>query len=157
MSELNLDPYWMPYTGNRHFKSNPRIIDSADGFYYTTVDGQRIYDSFSGLWTSGLGHCYPSIVEAVQKQVAHLDFSAAFQVSHKGAFQLANRITDYAPSGFDHVFFTNSGSEAADTALKIALAYHRAKGDSTRLKLIGRQKGYHGVNFGGYVDRWYPC
>ncbi len=146
---LNLEPYWMPYTANRAFKSNPRIIESASGFYYKTMDGQTIMDSFSGLWTSGLGHCHPKIVKAVQDQVARLDYAAAFQVSHTGAFELAEKLIQFAPSGFDHVFFTNSGSEAADTALKIALACHRLRGEGTRNKLIGREKGYHGTNFGG--------
>ena len=146
---LNLEPLWLPYTANRAFKNDPRIIESAEGFYYRTHDGRTILDSFSGLWTSGLGHCHPRIVKAVQEQVARLDYAAAFQVSHTGAFELAQRVTDFAPDGFEHVFFTNSGSEAVDTALKIALGWHRARGDATRTKLIGREKGYHGVNFGG--------
>ena len=146
---LNLEPLWLPYTANRALKNDPRIIESAEGFYYRTHDGRTILDSFSGLWTSGLGHCHPRIVKAVQEQVARLDYAAAFQVSHTGAFELAQRITDFAPDGFEHVFFTNSGSEAVDTALKIALGWHRARGDATRTKLIGREKGYHGVNFGG--------
>lgn len=144
-----LDAYWMPYTANRAFKQSPRIIESAEGFYYKTPDGQTIMDSFSGLWTSGLGHCHPKIVEAVQAQVAKLDYAAAFQVAHSGVFELANKLVDFAPEGFDHVFFTNSGSESADTSLKIALAYHRTRGEGTRTKLIGREKGYHGTNFGG--------
>ena len=146
---LNLEPYWMPYTANRAFKKSPRIIESAEGFYYKTRDGRTIMDSFSGLWTSGLGHCHPKIVKAVQDQVAKLDYAAAFQVSHTGAFELADKLTNFAPAGFDHVFFTNSGSESADTSLKIALAYHRMRGEGTRTKFIGREKGYHGTNFGG--------
>lgn len=139
----------MPYTANRAFKSTPRIIDSAEGFYYKTRDGKTVLDSFSGLWTSGLGHCHPKIVEAVREQVGKLDYSAAFQVSHTGVIELADKLVNFAPEGFNHVFFTNSGSEAADTSLKIALAYHRMRGESTRTRFIGREKGYHGVNFGG--------
>ena len=146
---LNLEPFWLPYTANRAFKNAPRIIESAEGFYYRTHDGRTVLDSFSGLWSSGLGHCHPKIVKAVQEQVARLDYVAAFQVSHTGAFELAQKVTEFAPDGFDHVFFTNSGSEAVDTALKIALGWHRARGDATRTKLVGREKGYHGVNFGG--------
>ncbi len=146
---LNLEPCWLPYTANRAFKSAPRIIDSAAGCYYRTHDGRTVLDSCSGLWTSGLGHCHPRLVRAVQEQVARLDYAAAFQVSHSGAFELAQKVTEFAPDGFDHVFFTNSGSEAVDTALKIALGWHRVRGDATRTRLIGRERGYHGVNFGG--------
>ncbi len=148
-NELNLEPYWLPYTANRAFKNAPRIIESAQGFYYKTRDGQTILDSFSGLWSTGLGHCHPRIVKAVQDQVAKLDYAAAFQVGHTGAFELAEKVIDFAPDGFDHVFFTNSGSESVDTALKIALGWHRVRGEGTRIKLIGRERGYHGVNFGG--------
>ena len=146
---LNLEPYWLPYTANRAFKNDPRIIESAQGFYYRTREGRTVLDSFSGLWSTGLGHCHPKIVKAVQDQVARLDYAAAFQVGHTGAFELADKVTGFAPGGFDHVFFTNSGSEAVDTALKIALGWHRVRGDGTRIKLIGRERGYHGVNFGG--------
>lgn len=146
---MNLESYWMPFTANRAFKQQPRLIDSADGFHYKTPDGHEVLDIFSGLWTSGLGHCHPKIVEAVQKQVAHLDYSAAFQVGHPKAFELAERVCDMAPEGFSHCFFTNSGSESVDTALKIAIGYHRAKGEGTRTRLIGRERGYHGVGFGG--------
>lgn len=146
---INLRPYWMPFTANRAFKQGPRLIESAAGFYYTSVDGKRILDSCSGLWTSGLGHCHPKIVEAVQRQVAKLDYASAFQLGHPGAFELAGRVVDLAPEGFDHCFFTNSGSEAVDTALKIALAWHRVRNEGTRTRLIGRERAYHGVNFGG--------
>ena len=146
---LNLRPYWMPFTANRVFKHSPRMITSADGFYYTTHDGARVLDFFSGLWTSGLGHCHPRIVEAVQKQVAKLDYAMAFQVGHPGVFELAERLVNLAPEGIDHCFFVNSGSEAADTAMKIALGYHRARGDGARTRFIGRERGYHGVGFGG--------
>ncbi|MEM8986172.1 MAG: aspartate aminotransferase family protein [Pseudomonadota bacterium] len=149
ISNNTLASYWMPFTSNRDFQSAPRLLTRAEGHYYWSEDGRKIYDSFSGLWTTGLGHCHGKIVEAVQAQVAELDYAMAFQVGHPKAFELANRLTTMAPDGFEHAFFCNSGSEAADTALKIALAYHRAKGDATRTRLIGRERGYHGVNFGG--------
>ncbi len=145
----NLDAYWMPFTANRDFKSAPRIITGASGHYYTTENGEKLYDTFSGLWTSGLGHCHPKIVEAVQQQVATLDYCMTFQVTNNKAIALAERVTAMAPAGIDHCFFTNSGSESVDTALKIALAYHRARGEGNRTRLIGRERGYHGVNFGG--------
>jgi beta-alanine--pyruvate transaminase len=143
------DAYWMPYTANRDFKKNPRIITGASGHHYTTADGSTVYDMFSGLWTSGIGHSHPKIVEAVQKQVANLDYCMQFQLSNDVAFELAERVVDMAPEGFSSCFFTNSGSESVDTALKIALGYHRARGEGNRTRLIGREKGYHGVNFGG--------
>jgi len=143
------DAFWMPFTANRDFRKKPRIITGASGHYYTASDGSKLYDTFSGLWTSGAGHCHPKIVEAVQKQVATLDFSMTFQVSNDKAFALAERVTRLAPEGFTQCFFTNSGSESVDTALKIALAYHRARGEGQRTRLIGRERGYHGVNFGG--------
>ena len=145
----DLDAWWMPFTTNRDFKKAPRIVTSASGHYYRDSDGRRIYDGFSGLWTTGLGHSHPAIVEAVQKQVAQLDYGISFQVGNDKAFELANRLTAMAPEGFNHCFFTNSGSESVDTALKIALAYHRVRGDAARTRLIGRERGYHGVNFGG--------
>jgi beta-alanine--pyruvate transaminase len=148
-SVKNVDAYWMPFTANRDFKKRPRIISGASGHYYTTADGTRLYDTFSGLWTSGLGHCHPKIVEAVQQQVATLDYCIGFQVSSDKAFQLAERVVEMAPAEFSQCFFTNSGSESVDSALKIALAYHRARGEGHRTRLIGREKGYHGVNFGG--------
>ena len=141
--------YWLPFTANRDFRKQPRVITGADGHYYLRDDGQRIYDTFSGLWTSGVGHCHPKIVEAVQTQVAELDYCMSFQVTNDKALQLAARVTELAPHGIDHCFFTNSGSESVDTALKIALGYHRARGEGNRTRLIGREKGYHGVNFGG--------
>jgi len=145
----NIDAYWMPFTANRDFKSKPRVISGAAGHYYTTEQGTRLYDTFSGLWTSGLGHCHPRIVQAVQEQVAKLDYCMAFQVANNKAIELAGRVTAMAPEGIDHCFFTNSGSESVDTALKIALGYHRARGEGSRTRLIGRERGYHGVNFGG--------
>jgi beta-alanine--pyruvate transaminase len=141
--------YWMPFTANRDFRKQPRVISAAAGHYYTTVDGRKLYDSFSGLWTSGLGHCHPKIVEAVQEQVAVLDYCMTFQVTNDKALALAERVSAMAPDGISHCFFTNSGSESVDTALKIALGYHRAKGEGHRTRLIGRERGYHGVNFGG--------
>jgi len=143
------DSYWMPFTANRDFREKPRIFVGAEGHYYKTEDGRQVYDAFSGLWTSGLGHCHPKIVEAVQKQVATLDYSLGFQAGSDKVFELSEKITSLAPEGFNKVFFTNSGSESADTSLKIALAYHRARGEGHRTRLIGREKGYHGVNFGG--------
>jgi len=145
----NLDAYWMPFTANRDFKTKPRVISGASGHYYTTDDGTKLYDTFSGLWTSGVGHCHPKIVAAVQKQVAQLDYCMGFQVTNNKAIELADRVTKMAPEGIDHCFFTNSGSESVDTALKIALGYHRARGEGNRTRLIGRERGYHGVNFGG--------
>ena len=144
-----VDAYWMPFTANRDFKKKPRIITGAKGHYYTTQDGEEVYDLFSGLWSTGVGHCHPKIVEAVQKQVATLDYAMGFQASNDRAFELAERVTEIAPEGFTQCFFTNSGSESVDTALKIALGYHRARGEGHRTRLIGRERGYHGVNFGG--------
>lgn len=141
--------FWLPYTANRAFWKSPRVIKAARGHYYTAEDGQQLLDAFSGLWTSGLGHCHPAIVSAVQEQVATLDYSMGFQVTNDRAIALAREVADLAPAGLDRVFFTNSGSESADTALKIALAYHRARGEGQRTRLIGRERGYHGVNFGG--------
>ncbi len=148
-SSLNLNPFWMPFTANRDFKQQPRLIESAKGFYYKTVDGQDILDGFSGLWTTGVGHCHPKITEAVQQQVVKLDYSNAFQVGHPDAFTLAERLCLMAPEGFEHSFFVNSGSEAVDTALKIAIGYQRNIGQGTRTRLIGRERGYHGMGFGG--------
>ena len=144
----NLDAYWMPFTASRRFKDNPRIIASADGVHYTTMEGHRVIDGTGGLWCCNAGHNRKPIVEAIQKQAATLDFAHSFNQGHAIAFEAANRLTEMTP-GFDHVFFTNSGSEAVDTALKIALAYHQARGEGQRRVLVGRQKAYHGINFGG--------
>ncbi len=144
----NLDAYWMPFTASRWFKDNPRIIASADGVHYTTMEGHRLIDGTGGLWCCNAGHNRKPIVEAIQKQAAKLDFAHSFNQGHAIAFEAANRLTEMTP-GFDHVFFTNSGSEAVDTALKIALAYHQARGEGQRRVLVGRQKAYHGINFGG--------
>jgi len=145
----HIEAYWMPFTANRDFKKKPRIITGAAGHYYTTADGRKVYDSFSGLWTSGLGHCHPRIVAAVQAQVARLDYCMGFQAGSDVAFRLAGKLVAMAPAGMGHCFFTNSGSESVDSALKIALAYHRVRGEANRTRLIGRERGYHGVNFGG--------
>ena len=143
------DAFWMPFTANRDFRNRPRVITAACGHFYGTADGARVYDLFSGLWTSGAGHCHPRIVEAVQRQIAELDFAMSFQVANDKSMALAERVVEMAPAGFTQCFFTNSGSESVDTALKIALGYHRARGEAGRTKLIGRERGYHGVNFGG--------
>ena len=145
----DLRAYWMPFTANRQFKSSPRLFVEAEGMHYTTADGRKVLDGTAGLWCCNAGHARPRIVEAVQKQVAEMDYAPTFQFSNPKAFELANRIVDIAPEGIEHVFFTNSGSESVDSALKIALAYHRARGEGQRTRLIGRERGYHGVNFGG--------
>jgi len=144
-----LDAHWMPYTGNRQFKNDPRLIVEARGAYFTDHEGRKIFDGLSGLWCSGLGHGRPEITEAVSRQIHKLDYSPAFQFGHPLSFELANRIRELTPAGLDHVFFTGSGSEAADTSLKMARAYWRARGMASKTRLIGREKGYHGVNFGG--------
>ena len=152
MSEFNkseLEAHWMPFTGNREFKQHPRMIVSAEGAYYTDDKGRKIFDGLSGLWCTGMGHGRREIVEAVQKQVATLDYAPAFQFGHPTSFALANKIKAITPAGLDYVFFCSSGSEAADTSLKMARAYWRSKGQGTKTRLIGREKGYHGVNFGG--------
>ncbi|WP_417286312.1 aspartate aminotransferase family protein [Cobetia marina] len=150
LSKEQLDAYWMPYTANRQFKQDPRIITKAQGAYFTDSRGHQIFDGLSGLWTCGAGHCRPEIAEAVSAQLRELDYAPSFQYGHPKAFELAHRITGLMPEGLDHVFFTGSGSESADTSLKIARAYWRKKGKPTKTKLIGRSKGYHGVNFGGF-------
>ena len=151
LSREELEAYWMPYTANRQFKEKPRMIVGAKGAYYTAADGRQIFDGLSGLWTCCAGHNRPEIAEAVYKQLGQLDYAPAFQYGHKGAFELANRIKQLMPDGLDHVFFTGAGSESADTSLKMARAYWRKKGKGTKTKLIGRSKGYHGVNFGGFT------
>ena len=144
-----LESHWMPYTANRSFKQNPRMMVSAQGCYYTDNHGHKIFDGLSGLWTCGLGHGRTEIAQAIGRQAATLDFSPAFQYGHPLSFELANKIRELTPDGLDYVFFTGSGSESADTSLKMARAYWRAKGMGTKTRLIGREKGYHGVNFGG--------
>ncbi|WP_188408519.1 aspartate aminotransferase family protein [Agaricicola taiwanensis] len=145
----DLDAFWMPFTANRAFRKRPRIVSRAKDMHYETPDGQKILDSASGLWCCNAGHARRPIVEAIQAQAAELDYAPSFQYGHPKAFTLAARLAAMAPGDLDHVFFANSGSEAVDTALKIALAYHVAKGEGTRTRLIGRERGYHGVGFGG--------
>ncbi|MBZ9763536.1 aspartate aminotransferase family protein [Mesorhizobium sp. CA8] len=145
----DLSAFWMPFTANRQFKQAPRMFVSAKDMHYTTSDGRKVLDGTAGLWCVNAGHCRPKITEAIQNQAAELDYAPAFQMGHPIVFELANRLVDIAPKGMDHVFFTNSGSESVDTALKMAIAYHRARGEGSRTRLIGRERGYHGVNFGG--------
>src|ERR671921_153262 len=145
----DLASFWMPFTANRQFKKAPRLLAGAKDMHYFTHDGRRILDGTAGLWCVNAGHGRPKIVEAVQRQVAELDYAPAFQMSHPKAFEFASRLAQISPEGLDHVFFTNSGSESVETALKIALAYQRVKGEGSRTRLIGRERGYHGVNFGG--------
>jgi beta-alanine--pyruvate transaminase len=150
MKRLNdLESYWMPFTANRDFKKDPRMVVSADGMYYKSETGKDILDSAAGLWCVNAGHNRPEITSAISQQAATLDFAPSFQYGHPKAFELASRVADLFPKGLDHVFFTNSGSEAVDSTLKIALAYHRARGKGTKTRLIGRERGYHGVGFGG--------
>ncbi|PVA06332.1 aminotransferase class III-fold pyridoxal phosphate-dependent enzyme [Thalassorhabdomicrobium marinisediminis] len=144
----DLDSFWMPFTASRAFQENPRLINKADGVYYSTIDGKQLFDGTGGLWCCNAGHNHPRIVKAIQDQAAELDFVHSFGQGHPIAFEAAARVVDLAP-GLDHVFFTNSGSEAVDTALKIALAYHMANGEGERRILVGREKAYHGINFGG--------
>jgi beta-alanine--pyruvate transaminase len=145
----DLEAFFMPFTANRQFKTAPRLLASAKDMHYFTQDGRKVLDGTSGLWCVNAGHCRPRIVEAIQKQAAELDFAGTFQMGHPKAFEAASRLVNVAPKGFDHVFFTNSGSESVDSALKIAIAYHRARGNGSKVRLIGRERGYHGVNFGG--------
>ncbi len=145
----DLDPYWVPFTPNRAFKARPRLISGAKDMHYITTDGRKVIDASAGLWCTNAGHNRDPIVKAIQAQAAEMDYAPAFQFSHPKAFELASRIAALAPGDLDHVFFCNSGSEAADTALKIALAYHNVRGNGSRVRLIGRERGYHGVGFGG--------
>ncbi|MCK4713054.1 MAG: aspartate aminotransferase family protein [Marinosulfonomonas sp.] len=145
----DLSAFWMPFTSNRQFKKNPRMFVGADGMYYKTADGRNVLDGTAGLWCCNAGHNRPLITEAIAKQAGELDYAPAFQMGHPKAFELASALRDMSPEPFEHVFFTNSGSESVETALKIALAYHRVRGEGTRTRLIGRERGYHGVNFGG--------
>ena len=145
----DLEAYWMPFTGNRQFKAQPRLFVAAKGMHYSMADGRQVLDAIAGMWCTNAGHGNPRIVEAIQRQAATMDYSTAFQMGHPSAFELANRLAALAPGDLDHAFFTNSGSEAVDTALKIAIAYHHARGEPQRIRLIGRERGYHGVGFGG--------
>ncbi|MCU4162222.1 aspartate aminotransferase family protein [Acidiphilium sp. AL] len=145
----NFEAFWMPFTANRQFKKVPRLIVGAKDMHYLTTEGRKVLDGTSGLWCVNAGHGRQRISEAITKQITELDYAPAFQMAHPKAFELAARLTSIMPSSLDHVFFTNSGSESVDTALKIALAYQRMKGEGSRFRLIGRERGYHGVNFGG--------
>jgi beta-alanine--pyruvate transaminase len=144
-----LDAYWMPFTASREFKSKPRLLAKAEGMHYWTPEGRQVLDAVAGLWCVNAGHARPKIVRAIAEQAAEMDFAPPFNMAHPKAFELAEKLVELAPAGLDKVFFTNSGSEAVDTALKMAIAYHRARGEGQRTRLIGRERGYHGVNFGG--------
>ena len=145
----SLDAFWMPFTANRQFRDKPRLLVAARDMHYTTHDGRQVLDGAAGLWCVNAGHCRPRIVDAIQRQAATMDFSPAFQMGHPLAFEAASRLSAMLPDGLDHVFYVNSGSEAVDTALKLALATHRMRGEGARTRLIGRERGYHGVGFGG--------
>ena len=145
----SMDAFWMPFTANKQFKAAPRLLASASGMHYTSVDGREILDATAGLWCCNAGHSRPRIVEAVKKQIETLDFAPNFSMSSPLPFVLAERLAELAPGNLKHVFYTNSGSESVDSALKMAIAYHRARGEGQRTRLIGREKGYHGVGFGG--------
>lgn len=149
LSRQQLEAHWMPFTGNRQFKDHPRLMASAKGAYYTTADGRQVFDGLSGLWTCGAGHAREEITAAVSQQLATLDYSPGFQYGHELSFQLANKVIELTPAGLDYVFFTDSGSESVDTALKMARGYWRTLGKPGKSRFIGRVKGYHGVNYGG--------
>jgi beta-alanine--pyruvate transaminase len=149
VSALNLEHYWMPFTDNRRFKAKPKMVSAAKGMYYTTTEGRQVLDGLATLWCVNAGHGRPRIVEAIRKQAGELDFAASFSLGHPLAFRLAERIAALAPKGLGHVFFTNSGSEAIDTAMKIAVAYHRLRGEGARTRFVGRERSYHGVNIAG--------
>ncbi|MBO4119243.1 aspartate aminotransferase family protein [Cupriavidus gilardii] len=145
----DLDALWMPFTANRQYKAAPRLLASASGMYYTTHDGRKVLDGCAGLWCVAAGHCRKEIADAIARQVQTLDYAPPFQMGHPLSFEAASKVAAIMPSGLDRIFFTNSGSESVDTALKIALAYHRARGEAQRTRFIGRERGYHGVGFGG--------
>jgi beta-alanine--pyruvate transaminase len=145
----DLSAFWMPFTANRQYKKEPRMFVKAKDMHYTTHDGRQVLDGTAGLWCVNAGHCRPLITEAIREQAGELDYAPAFQLGHPKAFELANRLIDIAPDGMEHVLYTNSGSESVETALKVALAYHKVTGQGSRTRLIGRERGYHGVNFGG--------
>jgi beta-alanine--pyruvate transaminase len=147
--DYGLEPFWIPFTSNRDFKAAPRLLVAAKDMHFIAEDGRKILDATSGLWCVNAGHCRPKIVEAIRKQAAELDYAPIFQMGHPGPFKVAERLKQLLPGDLDYSFFTNSGSEAVDTALKISLAYHQAHGEPQRKWLIGRERAYHGVNFGG--------
>ncbi len=149
LNPAQLDAYWMPFTANRQFKKAPRLLTQADGMYFQDDRGRHVLDGIAGLWCVNAGHNRPHIVQAIQAQAAELDFAPPFQMAHPKAFELAEQLVQLTPPGLNKVFFTNSGSESVDTALKMAIAYHRVRGEGSRTRLIGRERGYHGVNFGG--------
>ena len=146
---MQTEHFWMPFTANRQFKAKPRLLESAKGMYYQSTDGRQILDGTAGLWCVNAGHNHPKIVAAIQRQAAMMDFAPTFQMGHPLAFEAASKLANMTPTGLDRVFFCNDGSEGVDTALKIALAYHKVRGDAGRFRLIGRERGYHGVGFGG--------
>ena len=146
---LDMSNFWMPFTANKQFKAAPRLLKGAKGMYYTTVDDRKVLDGSAGLWCVNAGHGRPEIIEAVRRQMTEMDFAPTFQMAHPLAFEAATRVAQVMPAGMDRIFFSNSGSEAVDTALKIAVAYHRSRGEGQRTRLIGRERGYHGVGFGG--------
>ncbi|HJS77240.1 MAG TPA: aspartate aminotransferase family protein [Burkholderiales bacterium] len=148
-SALNLEPYWMPFTDNRRFKAKPKLVTAAKDMHFTTAEGRQVLDGLATLWCVNAGHARPRIVEAIRRQAGELDFAASFSLGHPAAFRLAERIAALAPKGMGHVFFTNSGSEAIDTAMKIAVGYHRLRGEGTRTRFVGRERSYHGVNLAG--------
>ncbi|MDB6000778.1 MAG: omega amino acid--pyruvate aminotransferase, partial [Rhizobacter sp.] len=145
----DMDAFWMPFTANRQFKKSPRMLARAEGMHYYTPENRKILDGAAGLWCVNAGHNRPKIVKAIQEGAAELDFAPTFNMGHPKAFELAGKLVDLAPKGLNKVFFTNSGSESVETALKMAIAYHRVRGEGARTRLIGRERGYHGVNFGG--------
>lgn len=149
LAQLNLEPLWLPFTANRQFKASPRLLVAAKDMHYTSHDGRQILDGIAGLWAVNAGHCRKPIVDAIKKQAESMDYATGFQMHSPAPFLAADRLVQIAPKGMDHVFFVNSGSEAVDTALKMAIAYHRVRGEGTRRVLIGRERGYHGVGFGG--------
>lgn len=144
-----LDAYWMPFTANRQFKKAPRLLARAEGMHFWTPEGRQVLDGVAGLWCVNAGHARPKIVQAIQQQAGELDYAPPFQMGHPKAFELAERLVTLTPPGLNKVFYTNSGSESVETALKMAIAYHRVRGEGQRTRLIGRERGYHGVNFGG--------
>ena len=145
----NMDAYWMPFTANRQFKKAPRLLAKSKGMFFWTPEGREILDGAAGLWCVNAGHTRPKIVKAIAEQAAELDFAPSFQMAHPKAFELAEELIKITPQGLNKVFFTNSGTESVETALKMAIAYHRVRGEGSRTRLIGRERGYHGVNFGG--------
>jgi beta-alanine--pyruvate transaminase len=148
-NDLRMDNHWLPFTPNRQFKKDPRVFVAAEGMHFTTIEGKKVIDGISSLWCVGAGHARKPINDAIKKQVDTLDYATAFQVSNDKAFEAAAAIADLAPGDLNKVLFCNSGSEAADTSMKVALAYHRSRGEGHRTVFIGREKGYHGVGFGG--------